>query len=95
MHRKAMLFDNFMPLLHSRGVIFGTTIVIDGVDPYFLSRQANRLFNKLKVFSNTHDSTDSLLDELSARFQQVTVELVGCVALFRASVPKLSLNATD
>ena len=88
MHQKAVLFDNLIQLLNPDGVVFGSTIVKDGVDHYVFSRMVNGMFNRLKIFSNTEDTTNSLLEVLTARFQKVNVELVGCVALFSARKPK-------
>ncbi|HBC56683.1 MAG TPA: methyltransferase type 12 [Gammaproteobacteria bacterium] len=85
MHQKAVLFDNMIQLLNPNGVLFGATIVKDGVDQYVLSRVVNSIFNSLKIFSNYQDTTNTLLEVLSTRFQKVHVELLGCVALYSAS----------
>jgi hypothetical protein len=40
------------------------------------------IYNKKGIMSNAHDSLDGLKAALNQRFREVSVEVVGCVALF-------------
>jgi hypothetical protein len=44
----------------------------------------NFSYNNKGVFSNLYDSAEGFKRELEARFSDVSVEVVGCVALFSA-----------
>jgi hypothetical protein len=41
-------------------------------------------YNGKGIFSNEHDNLDTLRRALEQRFQSVTIEIVGCAALFSA-----------
>jgi len=43
-------------------------------------------YNKKGIFSNQHDDLDGLKRALNQRFREVSVEVVGCVALFSGRV---------
>jgi hypothetical protein len=43
------------------------------------------LYNAKGVFNNREDDAASLSDGLRKRFDQVAIEVQGCVALFRAA----------
>jgi 2-polyprenyl-3-methyl-5-hydroxy-6-metoxy-1,4-benzoquinol methylase len=81
---KSALFDNLKTLMNPNAVIFGSTILSVGVSPHWLAQRLMNAYNNKGVFSNTHDSAEDLKRELGARFTDVSVEIVGCVALFSA-----------
>jgi ubiquinone/menaquinone biosynthesis C-methylase UbiE len=82
MKSKAVALDHLKALLNPGGVLFGTTILHEGVKRNWAAKLAMRYFNAKKIFSNTEDSLDGLRSELTARFSDVSLRVVGCVALF-------------
>ena len=82
MRTKAVVFDHLKALLNPTGVLFGATLLGSGVEPGWAARQAMRYFNAKRVFTNRDDDLDGLRDELVRRFAEVSLRVVGCVALF-------------
>jgi hypothetical protein len=65
-------------------VIFGSTLLQGGVERSAAARALMRYYNSDGVFSNTRDDLDTLRRELEKRFADVSIEVVGCGALFSA-----------
>ena len=86
MEAKAVLFDCLKPLLNPGAVIFGTTLLHEGVHRNPVARQLMAFYNRKGVFSNSEDSLEGLTRVLNQRFAEVSVEVVGCGALFAARV---------
>jgi len=84
MSEKFGVVDHLRPLLSNRGVLFGATILGRGVAPNAAARALLGLYNRKGVFNNLDDDIAALRDGLEARFDRVTVETQGCVALFEA-----------
>jgi hypothetical protein len=84
MNDKLIALDHLRPLMEKRAVLFGAAILGRGVDPNFAARTLLDLYNKKGVFNNREDDLQSLSDGLRQRFEDVHVEMQGCVALFRA-----------
>jgi hypothetical protein len=87
---KAAVFDNLAPLLTGGTVIFGYTLVSDGVRCRARTRLVHALLNRAGVIDNARDRVADLETALAARFIDSHIELVGCMALFRAVVPATS-----
>jgi SAM-dependent methyltransferase len=83
---KAVVLDNIAPLIEPGGVIFGTTILHDGVHHTRLARRLMRLYNHGGIFSNLEDDLGSLRHELGRRFDHHELEVLGAVALFAVRV---------
>ena len=81
---KSAIFDHLKAVMHPNAVIFGSTILHVGVSPNWLAKRLMNTYNNKGVFSNLDDSAEGLKRELEARFSDVSVEVVGCVALFSA-----------
>ena len=81
---KSTIFDHLKAVMHPNAVIFGSTILHVGVSPNWLAKRLMNAYNNKGVFSNLYDSAEGLKRELEARFSDVSVEVVGCVALFSA-----------
>ena len=64
--------------------LFGATILGRGIEPNAAARSLLRLYNAKGVFNNLDDDLAGLSEGLKARFGQVEIETIGCVALFRA-----------
>jgi hypothetical protein len=69
-------------LLQDGGVLFGLTILGQGVDVGILYRMANSIYNKKSIFSNLHDNASDLEVILNNNFEKATVHVVGSVAFF-------------
>lgn len=83
---KGVVFDHLAPLVRPGGVIFGSTILGQGVAHHPLAQRVLRFYNAKQIFSNTADSLPALDAILRARFATVTLHQVGAVAFFAATV---------
>ncbi len=81
---KSVVFDHIKPLLNPGGVIFGCTILNKGVNKSRPAQWTMNLLNRKKVFTNLEDGLEDLREELSQRFQNYDVQVIGCMALFWA-----------
>ena len=81
---KAVLFDHLTPLLNPGALISGSTILHEGVPKGLAARRLMRVYNQKQIFTNTADSLDELQSQLNARYTNVELNVIGCVALFRA-----------
>jgi len=79
---KSVVFDNLKPLLNPGGVIFGCTILNKGVKKSRPAQWTMDSLNRKGVFTNLEDNLEDLRDELSRRFQDYDVQVIGCMALF-------------
>jgi hypothetical protein len=84
MSEKLKAVDHLRPLMGERAVLFGATILGRGIEPNWAARALLDLYNEKGVFNNREDDLRSLTDGLRERFDDVHVEMRGCVALFRA-----------
>jgi SAM-dependent methyltransferase len=81
---KSVLFDHLGALLKPGGVIFGSTLLGEGVELNRGARWLMDISNKKRVISNTRDSHTDLRRALEERFIDVSVRLVGAVGIFSA-----------
>jgi hypothetical protein len=72
------------PLLRGGGVIFGSTILGEGVRHNPLAKQLMKIYNTKGIFSNLSDRQSDLEAGLKAHFHEYTIHSAGCVALFSA-----------
>ena len=79
---KAVAFDHLAALMNPGAVLFGATVLHDGVPRTWLARRMMDVYNKKGIFSNQHDSLAGLKRELDRRFRDVSLAVVGCAALF-------------
>ena len=79
---KAVAFDHLKSLMNQNAVLFGSTILQGGVSKTWAAKRLMHLYNKKGIFSNTADDLAGLEDALKQRFENVAIEVVGCVALF-------------
>jgi len=82
---KTVAFDHLATLLNPGGVIFGSTLLQQGVERSWFARRLMAFYNRKGIFANQQDSLEGLTRALEQRFSKVTVEVVGCAALFSAS----------
>lgn len=83
---KGAVFDHMKSLMNPGAVLFGSTLLQSGVRRNGLARRLMNLYNKKGIFSNRQDDLDGLTLALNQRFGSVSVELIGCAALFSARV---------
>lgn len=87
MQSKGVVFTHLKAVANPGAVFFGATLLHDGVTRNWYARQVMDRNNKHGIFSNADDSLDALRAVLSEHFAEPTVEVVGCVGLFRAALP--------
>ena len=81
---KSIVFEHVKPLLRDGGVIFGSTILGEGVRHNPLAKQLMKIYNTKGFFSNLSDRQSDLESGLKAHFDEHTIHIAGCVALFSA-----------
>ncbi|ENC6730889.1 class I SAM-dependent methyltransferase [Vibrio navarrensis] len=86
MESKATLFTHLTPWVNSGGVIFGSTILGQGVEKNVFASKLMALYNRKGIFSNQHDDYATLEKTLQQHFSNVQIEMHGCVAIFSATV---------
>jgi 2-polyprenyl-3-methyl-5-hydroxy-6-metoxy-1,4-benzoquinol methylase len=83
---KAVAFDHLKELMNPGARIFGSTILQGGVKRGWMAEKLMAFYNKKGIFANTDDDLEGLRSSLTQRFESVTLEVVGCVALFSGHV---------
>jgi hypothetical protein len=63
-------------------VLFGSTLLQGDVPCNWFAKRLMDVYNKKGIFSNQHDSLDGLKQALDQRFRDVSIEIIGCAALF-------------
>lgn len=82
MAQKARVFDALRAICNPGATVFGYTLVNDAIARRRSRRLVCRLFHRLGVVNFGGDSRAALERELSARFADYELELVGCFAFF-------------
>lgn len=82
MTTKAAAIDHLTALANPGAAVFGATLLHDGVHRSWFARAVMKRNNAHGIFSNVDDSLDALRGALTARLDDVTVEVVGCVGVF-------------
>jgi SAM-dependent methyltransferase len=85
---KAQVFANLKPCVKSNGVVFGATILGDAAGHNGLGRKLMTVYNRKGIFGNRSDTAADLRNALERHFTQVSVEVVGQVALFTGKSPR-------
>ncbi len=81
---KAVIFDHLKALMNPGAVLFGATLLSDGVALGSFARRLMAFYNRKGIFSNRFDSYGGLRQALERRFSAVSIQQVGCAALFSA-----------
>lgn len=79
---KAVVFEHLKSLMNPGATIFGSTILQGGVDRNWVAIYLMQFYNNKGVFSNSGDDLEDLKDVLNQYFEDVVVDVCGCVALF-------------
>jgi hypothetical protein len=82
MRAKAIALDHLKAVLNPGGLLFGATLLGKDVPASWLARLAMKRFNAVRIFCNRDDSLAGLREELTTRFIDVSVRVIGCIALF-------------
>jgi len=79
---KAVVFDHAKSLMNPGAVIFGSTILNNGVKKSWAAQKLINFYNRKGIFSNKADDFIGLEKALKQRFRTVKIDCFGCVALF-------------
>jgi hypothetical protein len=79
---KSIAIEHLRPLANPGAVLFGATLLHDGVTRNWFARAVMARNNEHHIFSNAEDSLGALKDMLTSQLSDVTVEVVGCVGVF-------------
>jgi 2-polyprenyl-3-methyl-5-hydroxy-6-metoxy-1,4-benzoquinol methylase len=83
---KSIVFDHLAALMNPGAVFFGATLLQGGVARSWSAKRLMEIYNSKGIFSNESDDVDSLRRALNQRFRSVSMEIVGCVAIFSGRV---------
>lgn len=79
---KSIVFEHLKALMNPNAVIFGSTLLQGGVQRNWFAKRLMETYNKKGIFSNQQDNLEGLQRSLNQQFRDVSVEVIGCVALF-------------
>ncbi len=86
MESKSTTLDHLMGVMKSNAVLFGSTLLQGGAPMSCFAKCLMDAYNKRGIFSNQHDDLEGLTRALCKRLRDVSVEIVGCAALFSVRV---------
>jgi len=79
---KAIVFEHLKSLMNHGGVLFGATLLHEGVKRSWLAKRFMKVYNTKGIFTNTEDNLDGLKQILKQHFSESSVEVIGSAALF-------------
>lgn len=85
---KGTAIEHLAARLADDGVLFGSTILGRGAGHNLPGRGLMALYNALGIFHNRDDDEIGLETVLRQNFAQVSIDVVGTVAMFSASAPR-------
>ena len=88
--RKADAVANVAAVLAPTGVLFGASILGDSGRHSWLARSMLKANNRRGTFDNLDDTEDGVRQILEASFERVEMEMIGSMAVFAASNPRVS-----
>ena len=83
---KGAVFRHLKALLNPGGRMFGATLLHGGVRRNWAARRLMDFYNSKGIFANDQDDLVGLREVLAEHLTAVTVEVVGCAALFSGHV---------
>ncbi|NOT97652.1 MAG: methyltransferase type 12 [Sideroxydans sp.] len=86
-NEKGIAFKYLKPLLSKNGVLFGTTVLSEGVRKNMLAQPFMWLLNILGIFNNRKDNASDLQYYLGENFQLIEFEVIGVTAFFAVKHP--------
>ena len=87
MAAKGVVFGHLRRVMSPGGVVFGATLLHDGVERNWFARTVMDRNNKHGIFANLDDSLDGLRSVLAEHLTDSVVDVVGCVGIFAGWVP--------
>jgi 2-polyprenyl-3-methyl-5-hydroxy-6-metoxy-1,4-benzoquinol methylase len=79
---KSIAFDHLQTIMNPNAVIFGSTLLQGNTPRNWFAKRLMNLYNSKGIFSNQDDDLAGLERSLNNRFKDVSIQVVGCVALF-------------
>jgi len=76
------VFEHVKSVANPGAAVFGATLLHAGVDSNWYARTVMKWNNGRGIFSNIDDDAEGLHGALSHHLDEVSIEIVGCVALF-------------
>jgi hypothetical protein len=73
-------------MMNPNAVIFGSTLLQGNVSRNWFAKRLMGVYNSKGIFSNQDDDLDGLARSLNKHFRDVSIQVVGCVALFSGRV---------
>ncbi|KAI1792184.1 S-adenosyl-L-methionine dependent methyltransferase [Ganoderma leucocontextum] len=83
------VFANVAPALAPNGVLYGATVLGQGVAHNWLGSWLMGRYNRKSIFGNIGDSEEGLRQALGEVFEEYEVTIVGVVAMFEARKPRV------
>ncbi len=87
MAEKSIVFDHAAAVMKPGAVLFGASLLGEGLERSRAARALMAIYNRKGIFSNTADSMVALETALQRRFSNVKIEVCGAAALFSAYKP--------
>jgi ubiquinone/menaquinone biosynthesis C-methylase UbiE len=81
---KSVVFEYAKAVMNPGAVLFGCTLLYQGVKQNTLANLALKYSNKKGFMDNTNDRLEDLRDSLRSSFSESSVKIIGCEALFWA-----------
>ncbi|MGH3803100.1 MAG: hypothetical protein ACRDTD_23825, partial [Pseudonocardiaceae bacterium] len=86
---KGVAFKHIAAITADDGVFFGSTILAQGVRQNLAAKALTALYNgPIRSFHNSTDDLAGLEATLGEAFEDVTVDVVGTVAVWSARTPR-------
>ena len=79
---KSVVFEHLVNGTNPGTTVFGATLLQGGAKRSWWARRLMGIYNKKGIFSNEQDDFKGLERSLKTHLRDVTVEVVGCAALF-------------
>jgi hypothetical protein len=79
---KSIAFDHLRSIVNPNAVIFGSTLLQGNISRNWFAKRLMGVYNSKGIFSNQDDDLEGLERSLNNRFKDVSIQVVGCVALF-------------
>lgn len=87
--RKAAAVANVAAVLAPTGVLFGASVLGTSGSHTWLARRMLDAFNRRGSFDNLDDAEEGLRSIVEESFERVELEIVGSVAIFTATSPRM------
>ena len=81
---KTIVFEHAKEVMNPGAVVFGSTILYEGVKRSAWATLALKYCNKKRFMDNMNDSLEDLRESLQHTFSESSVKVIGCEALFWA-----------